>query len=51
MKFYNFTVIALLTTSTVAVHIGKKGDNGRGVSYDLDVPTLVKDQADNDYKT
>jgi|TARA_B110000977_G_scaffold58753_1_gene79837 hypothetical protein len=51
MKFTSLAVLALLAVSTEAVRVVKKGDNGKGVAYDLDVPTLVKDQADNDQKT
>ena len=51
MKFTTIALLAFLTVSTEAVNIGKKVDNGKGVAYDLDVPTLVKDQADNDQKT
>ena len=51
MKFTSLAVLALLAVSTEAVRIGKKGDNGKGLAYDLDVPTLNKAQADNDQKT
>merc|ERR1719460_3548628 len=44
-----FAVAALLVASTSAVLLKKnaKGDNGTGLSYDLDVPTLNKAEADN----
>merc|ERR1712086_1085196 len=45
MKFTTIALLAFLTVSTEAVKIGKKGDNGKGVAYDLDVPTLAKNQA------
>merc|ERR1719453_2966470 len=46
-----FAVAALLVTSTSAVLLQKKGDNGSGLSYALDVPTLNKAEADNVAKT
>jgi len=51
MKFATIAVLALFLATTEATRINKKGDNGKGLAYDLDVPTLVKDQADNDQKT
>merc|ERR1719453_1688929 len=46
-----FAVAALLVASTSAVLLQKKGDNGSGLSYALDVPTLNKAEADNVAKT
>lgn len=51
MKFTSVAVLALLFASTSAVHLGKKDDNGNGVAYALDVPTLKKAEADNAAKT
>merc|ERR1719453_2720479 len=46
-----FAVAALLVASSSAVLLQKKGDNGSGLSYALDVPTLNKAEADNVAKT
>ena len=51
MKFTSIAVLAVLFASTSAVHIGKKDDNGNGVAYALDVPTLKGAEADNAAKT
>lgn len=49
MKFTNFAVLALFLVSSEAVLLrkGTHGDNGKGLSYDLDVPTLNKAMADD----
>ncbi len=51
MKFTSIAVVALLFASSQAVNLGKKGDNGSGVAYDLDVPSLKAAEADNAAKT
>ena len=47
MKFTSFAILALFFASAEGIALNKKDDNGNGVSYDLDVPTLKKAEADN----
>ena len=53
MKFTSLAVAALLIANTSAVILSKnkKDDNGNGLAYDLDVPTLKKAEHDNAAKT
>jgi len=53
MKFTSLAVAALFVANTSAVILSdkKKGDNGNGLAYDLDVPTLKKAEGDNAAKT
>ena len=51
MKFTLFAIAALLVPASEAIRINKKDDNGKGLSYDLDVPTLNKSEANLDAKT
>ena len=53
MKFTSLAVAALLiaNSSAVILNKNKKDDNGNGVAYALDVPTLRKAEADNAAKT
>ena len=44
MKFTSFAVVALLVASSQSVVLSNRDDNGKGVSYALDVPTLKKSE-------
>ena len=51
MKFTSITVLALFLATSQAVTLSKKDDNGHGLAYDLDVPTLKSSEANNAAKT
>ena len=51
MKFTSIAVLTLFLATSQAVVLSKKDDNGHGLAYDLDVPTLKKSEANNAAKT